>query len=234
MKICILENDTLDLEMANLYESYSSMFKNIFQSAGVNWEYEVFNTKNKIYPESFEKYDAVLLTGSKYDSFSNEDWIVKLREVVTSLLFQKKKLIGICFGHQLIAYCLGAKVERASQGWGIGRMLYQWHDANLAPEFRNKPLALLASHQDQVTDLPPNTKLLASSLHCPIAGYTIDKQVFCVQAHPEFTESYSHYLIGKRRNFHTEKAVYDAVSSLKLGHDGAILAGAMVRFVENS
>jgi GMP synthase-like glutamine amidotransferase len=163
MRICILENDALDFEVATLYGSYSSMFKNIFQSVGANWEYEIFNTKNKIYPESFEKYDAVLLTGSKYDSFSNEDWIVKLREIVSSLLFQKKKLIGICFGHQLIAYCLGAKVERASQGWGIGRMVYQWHGANLLPEFSNKSLALLASHQDQVAELPPNTQLLASS-----------------------------------------------------------------------
>jgi GMP synthase-like glutamine amidotransferase len=234
MRICILENDALDFDVANLYGSYSSMFKNIFQSVGANWEYEIFNTKNKIYPESFEKYDAVLLTGSKYDSFSNEDWIVKLREIVSSLLFQKKKLIGICFGHQLIAYCLGAKVERASQGWGIGRMVYQWHGANLLPEFSNKSLALLASHQDQVAELPPNTQLLASSSHCPIAAYTIDKQVLCVQAHPEFTESYSHYLIGKRRNLHTEKAADDAVKSLKLGHDGAILARAMVSFVENS
>ena len=63
----------------------------------------------------------VLLTGSRADSFSDEPWVRVLRGHVSELLERRKPLLGICFGHQLIAHCLGAPVGRAPQGWGMGR-----------------------------------------------------------------------------------------------------------------
>lgn len=232
-KLCILENDDLAPEVTPLYKGYSAMFVRLFQDAGAtDWEFDVFHTPHQEYPASFEPYDAVLLTGSKADSFSNEPWVVELRRRVTELLEQKKKLLGICFGHQLIALCMGAKVGRAPQGWGVGRMSYDWHAADLPLAPEDSKLALLVSHQDQVLELPENAVLLASNAHCPVAGYAVGEEVFCVQGHPEFVKEYSAFLMGKRRERLGEDLYNTGVSSLVHEHDGLHVARMMIAFVE--
>jgi GMP synthase-like glutamine amidotransferase len=235
MKLCILENDDLSPDAAAIYTRYGAMFERLFRLAGArDWQFDVFHTPDLEYPASFASYDAVLLTGSKADSFSDEPWVVELRRRVTGLLEQKKKLLGICFGHQLIAICLGAKVGRAPQGWGVGRMSYDWHAADLPLAPEDKTMALLVSHQDQVLELPQNAVLLASNAHCPVAGYAVGEEVFCVQGHPEFVADYSAYLMGKRRE-RLGEALYGAgVKSLENGHDGLDVARMMIAFISGT
>ena len=234
MKVCILENDDLDPAIAPTYDGYATMFVRLFRDAGAQWQFDVFHTPSGQYPPSFDAYAAVVLTGSKADSFSDAPWIVELRRQVTELLAQKKKLLGICFGHQLIALCLGAKVGRAPQGWGVGRMAYDWHaaDGPLAPT--NDRLALLVSHQDQVLELPKNASLLASNAHCPVAAYALGEEVFCVQGHPEFVEDYSAFLINRRRHNLGENLYTQSIESLQHGHNGLDVARMMVAFVEHT
>ena len=233
MKLCILENDDLDPAVVPTFSRYGDMFERLFRNAGAtDWQFDIFNTPRSEYPASFDAYDAILLTGSKADSFSNEPWVVDLRQRVSALLDQKKKLLGICFGHQLIAICLGAKVGRAPQGWGVGRMSYDWHAADLPLAPEDNKMALLVSHQDQVLELPENAVLLASNAHCPVAGYAVGEEVFCVQGHPEFVEEYSAFLMGKRRERLGETLYNNGVDSLQHGHDGLAVARMMIAFVE--
>lgn len=233
MNVCILENNDLDPVVVPAYSRYGDMFQRLFREAGAQgWTFDVFHTPAGEYPPTFDSYDAVLLTGSKADSFSNAPWVVELRRQVTELLEQKKKLLGICFGHQLIALCLGAKVGRAPQGWGVGRMSYDWHAADLPLAPEDSKLALLVSHQDQVLELPDNALLLASNAHCPVAGYSIGKEVFCVQGHPEFVGEYSAFLLNKRRERLGESLYTHGINSLAHGHDGLQVARMMIAFVE--
>ena len=235
LKICILDNDNLDPAVADAYVSYGAMTEKMFAAAGVPWQFERFNTTRGEYPASFDAYDAVLLTGSKADSFSDEPWVRTLRERTSELLKQRKKLLGICFGHQLIAHCLGAQVGRAPNGWGMGRMAYDWlGPAPLKPDAADTTINLLASHQDQVLTLPPGATLLARSDFCPIAAYAIDDHVFCVQPHPEFVEAYSAYLLDKRRERVGEERYATARAELSLPHDGLEVARFMQRFVEGT
>ena len=144
MKLCILENDDLDPAVAPIYCGYGAMFERLFKIAGASsWQFDIFHTPTGNYPNSFEDYDAVLLTGSKADSFSQDEWVLELRRRVDLLLRQKKKLLGICFGHQLIALCLGSNVGRAPQGWGVGRMTYNWHGTKALTSTANQTMALL-------------------------------------------------------------------------------------------
>jgi GMP synthase-like glutamine amidotransferase len=231
MKLCILENDSIDPVHESTYVGYGAMFERLLRQAGAEGQFDIFNTVKGEYPPSFETYDAVLLTGSRADSFSQEPWVLTLKGRVHELLEAKKKLVGICFGHQLIALCLGAKVDRAPQGWGAGRMQYQW----LAPEMPRAQgrtdVALLASHQDQVLELPSGARLLATSAFCPVAAYAVDERVFCVQPHPEFVEDYSAFLINKRRTLLGEEKYTASIQSLTQGHDGLALAHMMVAFI---
>jgi len=236
MKLCILENDSLDPAVESLYQGYGAMFERLLRNAGASGQFDVFNTVRGEYPASFDDYDAVLLTGSRADAFSQEPWVLSLRQKVAQLLQQGKKLVGICFGHQLIALCLGARVGRAPQGWGVGRQRYQWLGQvaakdEPAPETKQE-IALLASHQDQVFDLPQGAALLATSDYCPVAGFTVEGQVFCVQPHPEFVPEYSAFLLDKRRALLGEQTYRTAAQSLQHGHDGLDVARRIVAFIE--
>ena len=234
MKLCILENDDLDPAVEATYVGYGAMFERLLRDAGATGDFDIFNTVRGEYPPSFDPYDAVLLTGSRADSFSQEPWVLILRQKVEELLKSKKKLIGVCFGHQLIALCLGARVGRAPQGWGAGRMQYQWLAPELPQAQGRTDVAMLASHQDQVFDLPEGTRLLATSAFCPVAAFGVDDQVFCVQPHPEFVEDYSAFLLNKRRMVLGEPIYSAATESLAQGHDGGDVARMMVAFIQGN
>jgi GMP synthase-like glutamine amidotransferase len=231
--ICILDNDNLDPAVADAYVSYGAMTEKMFAAAGVPWRFERFDTTRGEYPESFDAYDAVLLTGSKADSFSDEPWVRTLRERTTELLNQRKKLLGICFGHQLIACCLGAPVGRAGQGWGMGRMSYEWvGPAPLKAAGAGATINLLASHQDQVRSLPEGATLLARSEFCPIAAYSVGDHVLCIQPHPEFVEDYSAWILSKRPESVSADRRAAVRAGMALPHDGLDVARFMQSFVE--
>ena len=230
MRICILDNDVIEPDGVPIWGSYAAMFEALLRAAGYQGHVDAFSARLGQYPASFDAYDAVLLTGSRSDSFSDEAWVVKLRACVSALLAQGQKLVGVCFGHQLIAHCLGARVERAPQGWGLGRTVYDWHGPEGVANPQGK-LALLASHQDQVLELPKGATLLASNAHCPVAAYSISEQVLCVQPHPEFDARYAAFLLGKRRAMFGEAVYQDRVESLQEGHDGVQFGAFMLRFI---
>lgn len=232
MKLCILDNDILEGQLGATYESFGAMFIRLFRGVGANWTMDVYNTQHGQYPASFDAYDAVLLTGSRADSFSDEPWVVELRKRVTELLRQKKKMVGVCFGHQLIAYCLGAPVGRAPQGWGVGRLTYDWHRPDLPHLGERTHVSLLASHQDQVFEVPPGASLVASNEFCPVAAFTVGDAVFCIQPHPEFEEALSEHLMDKRRDLIGEDKYQAARASLVHGHEGEDVARMIVAFLE--
>jgi GMP synthase-like glutamine amidotransferase len=234
MKLCILDNDVLDPAAAPIWGSYAAMFERLLRSVGFQGAVDIFSARYEHYPASFGSYDAVLLTGSRADAFSDDAWVVQLRRRVSALLTQKKPLIGVCFGHQLIAHCLGAKVARAPQGWGVGRTRYTWHEPAQFSD-RAEQVSLLASHQDQVLELPAGARLLAGNAHCPIAAYAIGQQVFCIQPHPEFEPAYSAFLLNLRRAQLGEVLYQEGVAGLQDGHlDGARIAQLMLDFIGGS
>ncbi|OIQ63969.1 amidotransferase [mine drainage metagenome] len=112
-------------------------------------------------------------------------------------------------------------------------MQYQWLAPEMAHAQGRTDIALLASHQDQVFDLPAGARLLATSEFCPVAAFAVDDQVFCVQPHPEFVEDYSAFLLNKRRPALGEAQYLACAESLSKGHDGAAVARMMVAFIQD-
>jgi len=235
LRICILETDVLRPELTAQYQGYGRMFEQLFLRQSVNQaEFRVYNVMNGDYPPEGERFDAYLVTGSKADSFGDDPWIQTLKAYLLKLYERGDKLLGVCFGHQLLALVLGGKAERADRGWGVGVHRYTlaahapWMDSQVTE------LTLLISHQDQVTQLPKGATVIASSDFCPNAAYHVGDQVLCFQGHPEFVHDYSRALLDARQEHLGDEVYQRAIASLKLEHQGDLVGEWMLRFVAHA
>ena len=231
LRICILETDILRPELVEQYQGYGQMFERLFAQQPLAAEFEVYNVMQGDYPAEQARYDAYLITGSKADSFGSDPWIQTLKTYLLERYQNGDKLLGICFGHQLLALLLGGKSERAYQGWGVGIHRYRMAEQPSWMSPAMDELTLLISHQDQVTALPEKATVLASSEFCPIAAYCIEDQVLCFQGHPEFIHDYSKALLEIRQKCLGEQIYRQGVASLEHDHQGATVAEWMMRFV---
>jgi GMP synthase-like glutamine amidotransferase len=233
LRICILETDILRPELVDQYQGYGRMFERLFSRQPIAAEFTVYNVMQGVYPALEERFDAYLVTGSKADSFGSDPWIQVLKEYLLKLYVRGDKLLGICFGHQLLALLLGGKTERATQGWGVGIHHYDLAPAKAWMTPAMEKLTLLISHQDQVTSLPEKATVIASSEFCPFAAYHIEDQVLCFQGHPEFIHEYSRTLLDIRQESLGEQIYQKGIASLDHEHHGTTVAEWMMRFVAN-
>jgi len=231
LRICILETDILRPELVDQYQGYGRMFELLFSRQPIAAEFVVYNVMQGVYPPDDERFDAYLVTGSKADSFGADPWIQVLKTYLLGLYERGDKLLGICFGHQLLALLLGGKSERATQGWGVGTHRYKLAPATPWMSPAMEELTLLISHQDQVTALPENATVIASSEFCPFAAYHINDQVLCFQGHPEFIHDYSRTLLNARQEQLGEQVYSKGIASLEQEHHGQAVAEWMMRFV---
>lgn len=230
--ICILEADDLHPTLAEPFVGFGRMFVELFQAQNTAVEFSIFNVVQGDYPDASQTFDAYLVTGSKADSFANDPWIVRLREYLAERFAQSDILLGICFGHQILALVLGGIAERSDKGWGIGMHSYTIeHKPKWLPSDVNE-FQLLISHRDQVTALPDGAELLASSEFCQNAAFVVGQQVLCFQGHPEFTHDFSRGLLSLRESIYCPKEYQAACQSLAQEHDGHSVAQWMLCFVK--
>ena len=232
LRICILEADDLHPALQNAFIGFGQMFRELFSAQDIAVEFQIFNVVEGEYPDESQEFDAYLVTGSKADSFANEPWIIKLRGYLRQRFEQEDILLGICFGHQILALTLGGVAQRSSKGWGIGMHRYRLeHKPEWLPSAVDE-FQLLISHQDQVTALPDGAELLASSDFCENAAFVLGQQVLCFQGHPEFTHDFSRGLLELRASIYCPKEYQAACKSLVQKHDGNVVAQWMLCFIQ--
>lgn len=200
MKIGILVAGHIDEPHVKTYAGYAYMFQSLFEKAGRFFDYDVFNVIDDHWPESINSCDAWLITGSASGVYEDEPWMQKLKHWVVRVHDQGVPMVGICFGHQIIAEAFSGKVEKFSKGWSVGPQTYQLNNQKLEGQ---SSITLNAVHQDQVVLKPLNAQCLASSSFCENAILSYGDSILTIQAHPEFTNEYEKDLLS----LHKGKAI---------------------------
>ena len=192
---------------------------------------EAFRANQGVYPANIDDYDAYIITGSKSGVYEDLPWITVLGDFVKLIHKRKKKLIGICFGHQLIASVLGGEAGKASTGWEIGVKVSSLN-GNLVNKFSGtEPFKLLYSHQDQVFKAATGAHILASTPGCPIAMTSLDEHILTFQGHPEFPAAYASALYQLRKDAYPQGCFNDAIESLGEDTDHLAVARWMIDFM---
>ncbi|HEY2659298.1 MAG TPA: type 1 glutamine amidotransferase [Caulobacteraceae bacterium] len=222
MKLGILETGLPPANLVEQFGDYPAMFRALL---GEDLRTETFHVADGALPDTVEACDAYLITGSAAGVYDPLPWIAPLTGFLQAAK-GRARLVGICFGHQIMAQAFGGDVIKSPKGWGIGLQRYgvvehePWMDA--APA-----IAIPASHQDQVTQLPPGAQVSLASDFTPYAGLTYDDgRSISFQGHPEFDPAYASALIEARRGTrYTDDQADAALATLKEANDRSRVAG---------
>ena len=215
MRIGLLQCDDVAPELRERHGNYPAMFERLFTSVDPALTFQVWRCLDGELPDDVDAVDAWLTTGSKVG--------------VRRLWEANRPLVGICFGHQLIAKALGGEVVKSSRGWGVGM---SFNDVAQRADWMDpwqEGLDLVVSHQDQVNTLPPNARVLAGSDFCPRYLMQVGECFLGVQGHPEFSKAYSADLMRLRRDQVGASRVREGLASLDAPVDDQL----MVRWILN-
>lgn len=196
MKLNILLCDTFPGLLPDYIPSYESMFIKLFNGVRDDITYEVVPVWQNVLPSDIKKDEIYLITGSNSSSYDTSiPWVVSLQEWIKKAYSQNAKMVGICFGHQIIALSLGGKVIKSPKGWGTGIRCSEISDSLLATVIKGQELRLLYNHHDQVTELPEGAIRLATSDFCENEAFTLGDNIVTFQGHPEYVPEYARHLI---------------------------------------
>ncbi|MEK7832000.1 MAG: gamma-glutamyl-gamma-aminobutyrate hydrolase family protein [Acidobacteriota bacterium] len=232
MRVGLLECDHVGESLRHIAGDYRQMFTDLFARHAPQLQLEYFDVRNGEFPASTDACEAFVCTGSRFSAYAPDDWIQELKNFLRQLRDADKPFVGICFGHQMMAEALGGKVEKASQGWGIGV-----HSLNIVKTAKaeswmqpeQSSCGVQYTHADQVVRLPENSVVLGESEHCPVAMFRVGEKMLGIQGHPEFPAAYAEALVRGR----TELIGAEKVNAAKFNAptDEAVITNWMAKFL---
>jgi len=224
MKLAILETGVPPGDLEQIFGDYPAMFAAML---GSGFEMETYDVQAGTLPNHPNGHDAYLITGSPAGVYDPLPWIAPLMDFIREA--KDSHMIGICFGHQVMAEALGGKVVKSEKGWGAGLQGYDvvnrepWMDGE-------QRIAIPASHQDQVVVQPPATDITVRSDFTPYAGLAwTDRPAISFQFHPEFSPAFAKALIEQRYDRVNNPDA--AIASLDAPNDSARVGDWIRRFL---
>lgn len=185
-----------------VYGGYFNVFVAAFGEEGDKWE--LFRVVEGEFPDMNElhNYDGFVVSGSPHDAYANDYWILKLCFLLQVLDAMEKKVLGICFGHQVLCRALGGRVGKSCTGWDIG--LREVKIVNDTTAFRlfgeeENPcsFSIIECHQDEVWEVPLGAEVIGFSEKTGVEMFRIGNHILGIQGHPEYTKDILFNLIDR-------------------------------------
>lgn len=191
MRIGILQTGAAPDALLPTSGDYPDMFTRLLD--GYGFDFSTFRVLDGQFPATVTTCDGWLITGSRHGAYEDHPWIPPLEAFIRAAFAAHVPVVGICFGHQIIAQAMGGRVEKYAGGWSVGPT-----DYDFAGDFGARTITLNAWHQDQVTVKPAGATVIASNDFCANAALLYDDLALTVQAHPEFRPAFVDGLMKTR------------------------------------
>jgi len=224
MKIGILETGEAP-EALRDQGSYPAMFMRLLDGHG--FDFATYSVLHMDFPASVRDCDGWLITGSRHGVYEDHAFIAPLEALIRDAMAAGLPVVGICFGHQIMAQAMGGHVAKFPGGWVAGPTRY---------DFDEGTLTLNAWHQDQVLTPPPGARTLASNAGCAHAALAYGDLGFSVQAHPEYDDRFIRGLVEHRaRGVLPPDLLARTEAALGQGpRDGATIGARIARFFKSA
>jgi len=198
-------------ELIDRYPDYDRLFVDMLGEQSFN--YRTWAVLDNEFPQSLDEADAWLITGSRHGAYEEHDWIPPLESLIREIYAKGVPLVGICFGHQIIAQAMGGKVEKFNGGWSVGRVEYTL-DNQVWGKSCDTGTPLMAFHQDQVVKLPEAAVNVGSTNFCEHAALLYDSRILTIQPHPEFDDAFVGGLLKARGSILPDDVLKSANANL--------------------
>ena len=225
--IAILETGKPPEALKDAFDDYPARFRTLLGEGVATVRFDVQAGR---LPEDPEDFQGAIVTGSAAGVYDDLPWIPHLVDWLRAAR-GRTRLVGICFGHQVMAHAFGGRVEKSDKGWGVG--LHRYAVVGEEPWMfpRAASIAIPVSHQDQVLVPPADARVIAASEFTPFAGLAWD-DALSFQCHPEFQPDYAAALVESRRGHRIADALADeALASLAKTNDRAVLTAWIRAFL---
>ena len=201
MKIGLLQVGKVADELLDKYEEFPPFFETLFAEVAPALTFHRYNILRGEKPGLPEECDGWLISGSARGVYDDDPWIAETRDFLLKIRAAGRPLVGVCFGHQLMAEAFGGAAGLSDKGWGCGVHEYEVHHRPSWMADAPGRIALHAMHRDQVTALPEDATVLASNPFCEIAmvayGDPDHPDAVSIQPHPEFERPFAEDLVKK-------------------------------------
>jgi len=236
MRVTIIETGRAPGRLGELFPRYPDMFVSLLAAADADLAFETVHLLDGAALPDPASREAVLITGSPFGVYDSTPWMAPLRDFIRGAAGAGTPMVGVCFGHQIMADALGGEVRKSEKGWGVGRHVYDLIGRRDWMADAGSAVSLSVSHQDQVITPPQGAVTLARSAHTEHAMLAYeDFPAISLQGHPEFSDAFVTALYTARRGGSLSDAQVDgAIASLAGPEDNALLGRWIASFLRGA
>ena len=171
--------------------------------------------------------EAVVVTGSPDSVYERLPWSEATAAWLAELLTREIPVLGVCYGHQLIAHALGGEVSRSPQGREVGAVEVT-HTGDPIFEGLEGSFSVWQSHIDEVSQAPAHAKVIAYNQHSGVQAMAIGEHCRTVQWHPEFDGEIGRYYIQARAELIDQERGEGAAAQLERAQPDELSSGRQI------
>ena len=219
LQIGLILCDDVDPDARETYGTYTEMFQTGLDPDKDRIELTAIRAYEGESLPAPGAYDGYVISGSRYSVYEDKQWIKNLLAFVRACWEQQVVVVGICFGHQLIAHALGGRTEKADVGWGFGihtaRITQKQPWMTTTDSLNGDLYNLIVIHQDQVVKMPGGFRTIAENDFCPNSMIVADGKMLGIQGHPEFSKEFCRFRADFRRELIGEDVYQSTLETLE-------------------